>query len=69
MSVVQSFASELITSFALNRKDNPVEPFLWSFVLILTGINLIFFIMASVGLCFAFMLDTILITQECFHYS
>lgn len=37
-------------------------------VLILACIQLIFFIVASVGLCFGFMLKTLLITQSCFSY-
>lgn len=61
--MVQSFASEVITSFALNRKHSSIEPFLSSFVLILAGINLIFFVMASMGPCLAFLLDTMLIIQ------
>ena len=37
-------------------------------VLILAGIELIFFIVASRGLCFGFVLKTVLITQRCFHH-
>ena len=39
-----------------------------SFVLVLAGIELIFFIVASTGLCFGFVLKTVLIIQGCFHY-
>ena len=37
-------------------------------VLVLAGIELIFFIVASMGLCFGFVLETVLITQGCFSY-
>ena len=37
-------------------------------VLVLAGIELIFFIAASMGLCFGFVLKTVLITQGCFSY-
>ena len=35
---------------------------------VLAGIESIFFIVASMGLCFVFVLKTVLITQRCFHY-
>ena len=41
---------------------------LWYPVLVLAGIELIFFIVASMGLCFGFVLETVLIIQECFCY-
>jgi len=34
-------------------------------VLVLAGIELIFFIVASMGLCFGFVLKTVLITEGC----
>ena len=37
-------------------------------VLVLAGIELIFFTVASMGLCFGFVLKTVLITQGCFIY-
>ena len=37
-------------------------------VLVLAGIELIFFIVASMGLCFGFVLKTVSITQGCFRY-
>jgi len=37
-------------------------------VLILSEIELIFFIVASMRLCFGFVLKTVLITQTCFSY-
>ena len=37
-------------------------------VLVLAGVKLIFFIVAGMGLCFGFVLETVLITQGCFHY-
>ena len=38
-------------------------------VLVLAGIELIFFTVVSMGLCFGFVLATVLITQGCFCYS
>ena len=35
-------------------------------VLVLAGIELIFFTVASMGLCFGFVLETVLITEGCF---
>ena len=37
-------------------------------VLVLAGIELIFFIVASMGLCFGFVLETVLIIQGYFSY-
>ena len=37
-------------------------------VLALSGIELIFFIVAGMGLCFEFVLETVLIMQGCFRY-
>ena len=37
-------------------------------VLVLAGMELIFFIVASMRLCFAFVLKTVLIMQGCFSY-
>ena len=37
-------------------------------VLVLAGIELIFFIVACMGLWFGFVLETVLITQGCFSY-
>ena len=34
----------------------------------LTGIELIFFLVAGMGLCFGFVLKTVLITEGCFPY-
>ena len=41
---------------------------LFASVLVLAGIELIFFIVASMGMCFAFVLRTVLIAQGCFSY-
>jgi len=38
------------------------------YVLVLAGVELIFFIGASAGLCFGFVLKTVLIIQGCFTY-
>ena len=38
------------------------------FVLVLAGVQLIFFIVAGMVLCFGFVLKTVLITQGCFPY-
>ena len=37
-------------------------------VLVLAGIELIFFTVAGMGLWFGFVLETVLITQECLGY-
>ena len=37
-------------------------------VLVLAGVELIFFTVASMGLCFEFVLETVLIIQVCFSY-
>jgi len=37
-------------------------------VLVLAGVELNFFIVAGMGLCFGFVLETVLITQGCFNY-
>jgi len=37
-------------------------------VLVLAGMELIFFIVASIGLSSGFVLKTMLLIQECFHY-
>ena len=37
-------------------------------VLVLAGVELIFFIAAGMGLCFRFVLETVLIIQGCFRY-
>ena len=37
-------------------------------VLVWAGIEFIFFIVASMGLCFGFVLETVLIVQGCFSY-
>ena len=39
-----------------------------STLLVLAGIELIFFIVAGMGLCFGFVLKTVLIIQACFRY-
>jgi len=39
---------------------------LWHTVLVLAGIESIFFIVADMGLCFGFLLKTVLITQGSF---
>jgi len=36
------------------------------FVLVLAGIELIFFLVAGIGLCFGLVLETVLVTQRCF---
>jgi len=42
---------------------------LWStVVLVLAGVELTFFLVASVRLCFGFVLETVLITQGCLSY-
>jgi len=38
-------------------------------VLVLAGIELISFTVASMGLCFGFVLKTVLIIQGCFSYT
>ena len=40
----------------------------YAFVLVLPGIELIFLIVASVGLWFGFVLETVLIIQGCFRH-
>ena len=45
-----------------------VVVFYYPSVLVLAGIELIFFIVASMGLCFGFVLKTVLIIQGCFRY-
>ena len=57
VSTRQAFAG---TGCALNLQFNTV--------LVLAGIELIFFIVASVGLRFGFVLETALVIQACFHY-
>ena len=37
-------------------------------VLVLDGIELVFFIVASMGLCFGFVRKTVLLTQGCFSH-
>lgn len=37
-------------------------------VLVLTGVNLVFFTVAGVRPCFGFVLETVVITRECFPY-
>jgi len=37
-------------------------------VLVLAGVELIFFIVAIMGLCFGFVLETVLVIQGCFSY-
>ena len=37
-------------------------------VLVLAGVHFIFFIVASMGLCFGFVLESVLIIQGCFSY-
>ena len=39
-----------------------------SVVLVLAGIELIFFIVAGMGVCSRFVLETVLIIQGCFSY-
>ena len=39
-----------------------------TFVLVLAGIELIFFIVAGMGLRFGFVLETVLTIQGCFSY-
>jgi len=41
---------------------------LLALVLVLAGIELFFFIVASMGLCVGFVLKTALIIERCFHY-
>jgi len=40
----------------------------WAFVLLFTGIELFFFVVASMGLRFEFVLKSVLIMQGCFSY-
>ena len=40
----------------------------WVGVLLLAGVELIFFLVARMGLCFGFVLKIVLIIQGCFHY-
>ena len=42
--------------------------FIKGIVLVLARMELIFFVVASMGLCFGFVLKTVLITQGCFGY-
>jgi len=62
-----------------NKKTKPTKPEKthprthkpkpWkTYGLVLAGIELIFFIVAGMGLCFGFVLKTVLITQGCFSY-
>lgn len=37
-------------------------------LLVLTGVELVFFIAASVGLCFGFLAEALVTTQVCFSY-
>ena len=69
--------TELITFYSLNRGPSCLTHFIrftWQgfgsggaagFVLVLAGIELIFFLVAGMGLCFGFVLRTVLITQGC----
>ena len=42
--------------------------FIFLSVLVLAGVQLIFFIVAGMGLCFGFVLKTVLVTQGRFSY-
>ena len=42
--------------------------FLYASVLVLSGVELIFFTVADRGLCFGFVLKIVLIIQGCFSY-
>ena len=46
-----------------NRRRQDETP-----VLVLAGVELMFFTVASMGLCFGFVLKTVLIIQRCFSY-
>ena len=46
----------------------PEASWVYLHVLVWAGIDLIFFPIASMGLCFGFVLETVLITQGCFRY-
>ena len=52
------------SSFVLASKSSLVL----AAVLVLAGIELIFFIVAGMGLCLGFVLETVLIMQGCFRY-
>ena len=53
---------------ALTKPCKPLLPITCGSVLVLAGVELIFFIVAGMGLCFGFVLETVLIIQECFRY-
>jgi len=57
------------TCFFLTKEDLVyVAPISYTNVLVLDGVELIFFIVASMRLCFGFVLKRVLITQGCFCY-
>lgn len=43
-----------------------IFPLFLTNVLVLAGVELVFFIVASIGLCFRFVLESVLIIQGCF---
>ena len=59
--------SRVVTS-AAQRQGQVTAGETYVAVLVLAGVELIFFIVASMGLCFGFGLETVLITQGCFRY-
>ena len=52
----------------VNIKGACIHRYSLGYVLVLAGIELIFFIVASMGLCFGFVLKTVLIIQGCSPY-
>lgn len=46
---------------------SPFSQILWPYVLLFAGVELIFFLVASMGLCFGFVMETALIIQERFN--
>ena len=52
------------------RTQQICQKWFWGYkgVLILAGVELNVFFVASMGLCFGFMLETVLIIQGCFCY-
>lgn len=63
VALIEIVLKEIRNSSCLTLHSTETKP-----VLALSGIDLIFFIVAGVGLCFAFMLETGLIIEGCFSY-
>ena len=67
-SGVDTHSWSYLPSFKVLCKELREKGMKGTFVLVLAGIELIFFRVARMGLCFGFVLKTVLITQGCFHY-